>query len=136
MGQRIFISSDLVDHPPASLLIDGLRRAGALVEHSPRNPHDGPDSRWPGWYSQGLPDSLSRCQSFVAVINRAWASSSWMACEAHEARKRLSFAFYWNPERVTVTAARMKPYLTTQLPASLEEAISILARQLHNGYGQ
>jgi hypothetical protein len=125
----IFISSESVDGPPASLLIAALRRAGVAVEHSPRNPSDGPDPRWSDWYSRGLPEALERCDAFVAVINRAWDSSTWMGCEADEGRKRLSSTFFWNPEGVTVTAAGMKPYLTVQLPATLEAAVGTLLQR-------
>jgi hypothetical protein len=125
----IFGSSQSVGTAPASLLIDGLRRAGVAVEHSPRNPSDGHDPRWQDWYAKGLHDALTRCTSFVAVVDRSWESSTWMAVEADEAKKRLASTYYWNPQGVTVAADGMKPYLTAELPATLDAAIEILVQR-------
>jgi hypothetical protein len=126
----IFVSSQSVDSAPASLLIQGLGRAGVGVEHSPRNPRDGHDPRWQDWYSKGLQDALKRCTSFVAVVDRGWDSSTWMAVEAEEATKRLaSTSYYWNPQGVRVIAAGMQLYLTAELPTTLEGAIGMLVQR-------
>jgi hypothetical protein len=125
----VFVSSQSVDTAPASLLIDGLRGAGAAVEHSPRNPSDGHDPRWKNWYDKGLQEALKRCASFVAVVDRAWDSSTWMAIEADEAEKHLTSTYYWNPQGVTIAAAGMKPYLTAELPAALDAAIAVLLQR-------
>jgi hypothetical protein len=125
----IFVSSQSVDTAPASLLIDGLRRAGVAVEHSPRNPIHGHDPRWQDWYSKGLQDALKRCTSFVAVVDRVWESSTWMAVESDEAKKRVASTYFWNPQGVAVAAAGMKPYLTAELPAPLDAAIAVLVQR-------
>jgi hypothetical protein len=125
----VFISSQSVDTPPASLLIDGLRRAGIAVEHSPRNPAAGHDPRWEQWYAKGLRNAFDRCNVFVAVVDSAWDSSSWMAIEADEARRRLSSAFYWNPQGLKVAAAGMKPYLAEELPPSVDAAVRTLVQR-------
>ena len=46
---KVFVSSQAVDNEAAASLIRVLRGAGVDVEHSPRNPMDGPDARWRGW---------------------------------------------------------------------------------------
>ena len=94
-----------------SSLIDGLLRAHVEIEHSPRNPLDGDDPRWENWYEVGLPAALARCILFVAVIDRGWDSSSWMAHEAEVATKRSLPVLYWNPEGLSVAAPGMLPYL-------------------------
>jgi hypothetical protein len=125
----IFLSSRAADAPLAAALIDGLRRVNVKVEHSPRNPKDGEDPRWGDWYKVGLPAALGRSHLFVAVIDRGWDSSTWMAIEADTATKTGLPMFFWNPEGVRVTARGMVPYLREEIPTTLDRAIELFARR-------
>jgi hypothetical protein len=124
----IFVSSQAVDEAPATMLVAELLRAGLVVEHSPRNE----DAAWSEWYGGGLSAAVARCSVFVAVIDRGWDSSTWMAIEADEAVQKLGSArirsFFWNPERLKVTAKGMLPYLKEELPRELSEVIAQLKR--------
>jgi hypothetical protein len=126
----IFVSSQAVDEAPASTLIAGLRSAGVVVEHSPSNPEHRDDGRWSDWYGKGLPNTLVRCSIFIAVVDRGWDSSTWMAIEADLAGKKLGAgrirSVFWNPEARVVTAKGMLPYLEEELPRDLSRAISWL----------
>ena len=126
---NVFVSSQSVDAAQASSLIDGLLRAHVEIEHSPRNPLDGDDPRWENWYEVGLPAALARCILFVAVIDRGWDSSSWMAHEAEVATKRGLPVLYWNPEGLSVAARGMLPYLREEVPPALNDAIDLLLRR-------
>jgi hypothetical protein len=132
----IFISSQSVDSAHAASLIDGLRRARMGVEYSPRNPRDGEDPRWVGWYEAGLAAALGRCCLFVAVIDHVWDSSTWMACEADMATRRGLSLLYWNPQGVAVKAKGMLAYLREELPARFEEALGVLCERdaPHSGH--
>jgi TIR domain len=129
---RVFVSCQAVDRKPAGDLIRELRMAGIEVEHSPRNPLDGNDPRWEGWYQAGLAAAIGGCDVFVIVVDDGWDSSTWMAIEADAALAvpqggsplRL---FFWNPEATTVKAAGMVRYLKHELPRGLDRAISCIA---------
>ena len=125
---NIFVSSQSVDGARAASLIERLRLAKVTIEHSPRNPIDGDDPRWRGWYEVGLPAAVERCKLFVAVIDPGWESSTWMACEAEVATKKGRPLCYWNPDGVKVAAGGMVPYLREELPPSINEAVEQLLR--------
>ena len=126
---NIFVSSQSVDSAHVASLIDGLRQAHVTIEHSPRNPIDADDPRWRGWYEVGLPAAVERSDVFVAVIDRGWDSSTWMACEAEMATKKGLPVLYWNPDGVKVTAQGMVPYLREELPPAIDEAVEQLLRR-------
>jgi hypothetical protein len=127
---RVFVSSQIVDRWPAGDLIQALRRVGVGVEHSPRNPRDGKDSRWRNWYSETLLTTLDRCDALVIVVEPGWDSSTWMASEAQAAlapgRRTEQKAFFWNPGGTRVTAAGMVGYLRVELPSDLDAAVAVL----------
>jgi hypothetical protein len=128
---RIFVSSENVDRPPANALIARLRQEGWYVDHSPRNPAEGQDSRWPNWYREGLPAALDQTDIFIIALNHVWDSSSWMAEEAFCAmaqpnRQPVPHVFYWNPSGVEVTVQGVKPYLRERLPNALEAVVDRL----------
>src|SRR5690349_20795191 len=113
---RTFVSSYSVHCPPASLLIERLRREGWHVERSPQNPHTGyDDPLWDDWYQSGLPAAVSRAQLAILVPDYTWDCSTWMAMEADMAaaaaeRQGTLKLFYWNPTGFEVRAAGMVPY--------------------------
>jgi hypothetical protein len=125
-SSAIFVSSQSVDQNPARLLIDALATASLRVDHSPSNPLDRDDDRWPDWYEKGLRAALRGCRLFVIVVDAGWDSSSWMAQEAQSARESRMDSFFWNPTRVSVRAKGMTPYLKVELPVDLEEAVRSL----------
>ena len=103
---------------------------GMTVEHSPGNPLDGDDARWADWYAKGLSETLDRCDTFVAVIDEVWDSSTWMGQEADTGMtKRLPSMLFWNPDGVTVVAAGMKRYLGEGLPVALDDAVRLLVQR-------
>jgi hypothetical protein len=74
---------------------------------------------------------LEKASIFIAVIDPAWDSSTWMAHEANEATRllgagRMRKMYYWNPEHVQVKAAGMAPYLKERLPDNKDVLISTL----------
>ena len=129
--QRIFVSSCRIDGPYAAALIERLRGESFAVSHSPRNPSDGRDERWIGWYARGCRDALEEVDIFVTVISRAWDCSTWMAHECIEASRlaasgRIRRVYFWNPESIKVEAAGMLKYLKERLPDELDELILAL----------
>ena len=119
--RRVFVSSYSCGVGKAAEIIAALRAAGVEVNHSPR---DTADSSWGSWYSEGLAKSLSQCQAFVAVIDGARDSSTWMAIECDTARKILGNAcFCWNPDHIKVTEG-MLGYLGRRLSDRLSDATS------------
>ncbi len=119
---KVFVSSQAVSRGPASDLIQALRDAGAHVEHSPINPRDGGDARWGSWYAN-LRDVLAGSDVFVAVLDEAWDSSSWLATESEAALHLQVRSAFWNPSGVQVAAAGVQPYLSCELPRALESAV-------------
>jgi hypothetical protein len=69
---------------------------------------------------------------FVAVIDRGWDSSTWMAQEADLASRKGLPLLYWNPDRLVVKASGMVPYLREALPPALDGALAVI---LHRGAG-
>jgi hypothetical protein len=130
----VFVSSQAIDEAPAAELIASLRAAGLSVEHSPKSPAHGEGSSWTDWYQSGLRSALGRCSIFVAVVDRGWDSSTWMAIEAEEAVQKLGPArirsFYWNPEARVITAKGMLPYLNEELSREVSEAVLQLREAL------
>lgn len=129
---RIFVSSQSVDQSPAKDLVGELRTAGVSIDHSPRNPADGEDSRWFSWYASGLDLAIDSSDLAVLVIDRGWACSSWMAEEARIAFKKLGTddVLFWNPEGIEVSALGMKPYLVSALPKDLNAAVGEIRTRL------
>jgi hypothetical protein len=126
---RVFVSSQAVDKPPASVLLGRLRANGWTVSHSPSNPLDADDPRWPDWYERGLPSALADADLFIAVIDEAWDSSTWMAIEADMARRRQGPGlpcYSWNPHDLRIVARGMMGYLAERLPRGVEEAVAML----------
>ena len=122
---RVFVSFYPGDSAHAPALVQALRDAGCEVAHSPD-----PDAMG-DWYASGLPAALDRSDVFVCVISPAWDSSTWMAIEADEARRRLAAGriagcFCYNPEGRRVIAAGMIPYLRHPLPVDLSEAVEVI----------
>jgi hypothetical protein len=130
--QRIFVSSQSVDQSPAKKLIEELRTAGMFIEHSPRNPADGEDTRWPSWYDSGLEQVIESSELAVLVIDRGWACSCWMGEEARIAFKKLgpNRVLFWNPEQIEVSARGMQPYLVLRLPDDLSVAVGDIRTRL------
>jgi TIR domain len=131
----VFVSSQAVDRDPARQLIGRLQSVGVRVEHSPSNPLDREDARWPDWYQEGLRAALGRCRLFVIVVDAGWDSSTWMAQEAHAALEsdrmiRHLEGFFWNPTGAVVRAAGMVRYLKVELPVEIEDAVGILKTQV------
>ncbi|HLL14149.1 MAG TPA: toll/interleukin-1 receptor domain-containing protein [Pyrinomonadaceae bacterium] len=125
---QVFISSCDIEAPHASSLVECLREAGFRVTHSPGSPSS---ERWRDWYARNCRDELEKASIFIAVIDPAWDSSTWMAHEANEAMKlleagRIRKMYYWNPEQVQVKAAGMAPYLKDRLPDNKDVLISTL----------
>lgn len=131
---KIFVSSQRIDEPHTTALISKLRGAGFQVVHSPKNPLDGDDERWTqDWYNKGLLETLDATDVFISSIDRGWDSATWMAIEADEAMKRTTNAhiqqmYYYNPLKISVTAAGMLRYLKEQLPDDLESTVKILSK--------
>jgi hypothetical protein len=128
---RVFISSQAVDRPPASVLISGLQAKGWAVSHSPSNPLDAEDPRWADWYERGLAQALANVEVFIAVIDDAWDSSTWMAVEADLARRAGTHTprrYSWNPSAVRVRAGGMRQYLDERLPRAMEAAVAVVER--------
>jgi hypothetical protein len=124
---RVFVSSQAVDRPPASLLIARLRAKGWRVEHSPSNPLNHDDPRWSAWYEHGLPSALACVELFIAVVDEAWDSSTWMATEADTARRTNGVGCCsWNPNGIQRMALGMREYLCKPLPPDLEAAVVAL----------
>lgn len=122
--RRVFVSAYTPQSGGAAELIKALRAAGCGVNHSPWGTSD---PRWQDWYDVGLEKSVSGCDAFVAVVDSAWDSSSWMAEECNVAARLLPAAvFSWNPDSVVVAAKGMVPYLRQPLPTQLEEAVAYL----------
>ena len=68
----------------------------------------------------------------MAVVDEAWDSSTWMAEEFHVAMNsedgaKVKKTYYWNPSNLPVTAAGMMPYLHSEIPVSLREAVEVLS---------
>lgn len=131
---RIFVSSENVDQPPARLLVERLRQEGWAVDHSPRNPAEGPDPRWRGWYDHGCGEALRRADVFITVVTPTW-ESTWMAHEAWLAmhgpdQPHVPRCYYWNPGGTVVHAAGLLPYLRERLPDELEAAVAVLRNGL------
>src|SRR5688572_17363574 len=125
---QVFVSSCDIREPRASSLVERLRQAGFNVSHSPHSPLD---ERWQGWYESGCRDELEKANIFLAVVDPAWESSTWMAHEADEALRLLEAGkirkmYFWNPEQVGVGAAGMTPYMRERLPDNIEELIRVL----------
>ena len=128
--RTIFVSSYNVDKPPASSLIAALRNSGVVVENSPSNPADKSDPKWKKWYDEGLMATLMNCDTFVAVITDVW-DSTWMVSECQTALNLHNVSmmkkyYYWNPQRISVTAAGLVPYLKSELPMEMDKAVDIL----------
>lgn len=125
----VFVSTQNVDSEPAANLVSRLRSTGWKVLHSPRNPLYGEDTRWSDWYERELAEALASADVFIAVIDEAWDSSTWMAEEAHLAieQKAVPKAHYWNPDGVVVGARGMVPYLKSRLPDDLDELVAALS---------
>lgn len=131
--KTIFVSGYNVDEPPASNLIAALRFRGLSVEYSPSNPKNKPDSKWENWYEEGLMAALQGCDTFVAVVTDAWDSSSWMYAECQVALNLLNASqmprlFYWNPQKISVTAAGMVRFLKSELPLDPDVAVEVLTQ--------
>ena len=125
-----FISSPNVEQAPAARLIEALWSAGHEVDHSPRGPQD---PRWAGWYAAGCRQAIERADTFIIVLDRAWDSSTWMGIEAETGLARTGgdprrFVF-WNPLGLRVTAAGAVPYLRSELPTDLAEAVARLTHE-------
>ena len=125
---QVFISSRDIGAPHAASLVKCLRAAGFHVTHSPGSPLS---ERWRDWYARACRDELEKVSIFIAVIDPAWDSSTWMAHEAYEAMKLLEAGsmrkmYYWNPEQVQVKAAGMVAYLKDRLPDNKDVLISTL----------
>ena len=130
---NVFVSCERVDDERATAFIEALRRRGCVVSHSPRNPMDGQDERWADWYAVGLKDELRRADVFVAVVTSGWASSSWMLCEAVEARQqslqRSRRMFQYNVLCSPVFFdGKPRGHEQTLLPLDIEAAAEILLR--------
>ena len=124
----IFVSAPNVDRNPAKSLIERLKMKGFEVDHSPRNPSEGSDPRWDGWYDSGLRSSLDKVEVFVIVIDVAWDSSTWMAEESRQAMdapgvRPVPHVFFWNPMSIEVQAASVLGYLREELPKDLDELV-------------
>src|SRR5688572_11316733 len=74
---HFFVSSTIVDQPPASELIAALRAAGHQVDHSPRGPDD---PRWPDWLEAGCRRAIEPCDTFVVIQD--WDQAPWTTLEA------------------------------------------------------
>lgn len=123
---NVFVSSQRVDASFVQALIQHLRYAGFAVDHSPRNPLDGEDSRWNEWYETGLPTAVSAADCFVIVIDYGWDSATWMGIEADLARLSNLPMYFWNPQGIEGIARGMLSYLKTELPADLTLAVRCL----------
>lgn len=131
--RTVFVSSYNVDRPPASDLIAALKTKGVAVESSPGNPADRIDPKWQNWYEAGLMDALARSDTFVTVVTDVW-ESIWMASECQAAldlfsASRLTGFHYWNPQGVSMTAAGLLPYLKSELPVDIDQAVEVLVRR-------
>ena len=121
---NIFLSTQSIDDQHATQLLTALRAAGHRVDHSPRNPIDGDDDRWPTWYSRGLAETLKASDCFIIIVDRGWDSSSWMATEADDAKKLELPLRFWNPQNLDVTAPGMIGYLREQMPDDIDSLIA------------
>jgi len=124
----IFVSAQNVDRNPAKSLIERLRMEGFEVDHSPRNPSEGSDPRWDGWYDSGLRSSLDQAEVFVIVLDKAWDSSTWMAEESRQAMdapgvRPVRHVFFWNPMSIEVRVAGALGYLREELGKDLDELV-------------
>lgn len=118
---NVFVSSQRIDSVNAQRLLERLMAAELPVVHSPRNPIDGDDPRWRGWYQDGLPKAIAAADCFLVVVDAGWDSSTWMGEEAHMAEKSGLPIYFWNPERVHVKG--MLRYLQRQLPDDPTDAV-------------
>ena len=85
---------------------------------------DGEDPRWQDWYGEGLAAELDKADAFIAVIDEAWDSSTWMGTEAQMALDRMQAGsikrmYFFNPDGVTVAPEGMRRYLKEPLPEDL-----------------
>jgi len=130
--KSIFISCQSIDSPEPQMLISELRKKGFKVDHSPRNPSVGHDSRWADSYRTGIKRAIEQSQSFVIVLDSGWDSSTWMAVEADEASKKAEelgddyLMAYRNPTNIDVKAKGRLGYLRRRLPNDVDKAIEAL----------
>lgn len=127
---NVFVSSQRIDSSNAQALIDELREAGFGVDHSPRNPLDGEDVRWSGWYDHGLQQAIDRADAFVIVVDPAWDSSTWMGEESQAATLAGLPMSYWNPEGIAFSDGAMRSYLKQRLPGEPADAALTLRELL------
>ncbi len=133
--KSIFVSCQCIDSVEPQMFISELRVKKYRVDHSPRNPQDGNDSRWADWYEIGLSEAIKESQAFVIVVDQGWDSSTWMGIEADEALKSMQalggryLMAYWNPNNIEVRAQGMMEYLKNRLPNEIDKAIEALTRR-------
>jgi len=129
---RVFLSTQAIDDENSQAMLRAIRAANLGVEHSPRNPVHGDDSRWSDWYSCGLPNPVAGCGVFVVVVDKGWDSSTWMGIEGEAWRTRwggeMQRSFFWNPESISVSKA-MARYLREELPTELSAAVGKISAQ-------
>ena len=123
---RVFVSCQAVDGDSCSRLIRALRSAGVDVDHSPKNPADGHDPRWTGWYAQGLAAAIAGRDVSVIVLDVGWDSSTWMMIEAEALFGAASASperrvFFWNPDGIIIRAGLR--YLKDELPQDVDDAM-------------
>ncbi|MEL7358538.1 MAG: hypothetical protein AAFN40_18515 [Cyanobacteria bacterium J06560_6] len=122
---RIFLSTQSIDSSPAADLFSALRATDCIVEHSPRNPSDGYDERWPDWYEKGLTQTLKSVDRFIIVVDKGWDSSTWMGIEAEAAIAQDLSLEFWNPQDCEI-APGMITYLRRRLPNELTYLVTTL----------
>ena len=90
---KVFVSSPRVGQAgsPTDALIAQLRAHGVQVSHSPpdRSNVSCDDPRlvaWRDWYDGGCAAAVSAADSFVAVVDNAYTSSTWMGLELEAAQ--------------------------------------------------
>lgn len=120
-AMKVFVSCQSVDSVSVQSLIRRLIAIGLAVDHSPRNPLDGEDSRWSDWYKHSLPAAIAAANCFLIVVDGGWDSSSWMGEEARMAEESGLPMYFWNPDRIQVKG--MLHYLKLQLPDDLADAV-------------
>lgn len=123
---NVFVSSQRVDLPLVQSFLRQLQLAGVAVECSPRNPLDGTDCRWNGWYKDGLSTAIEWADVFVVAVDYAWDSSTWMSEEAHAATIAGLPMYYWNPEAIQLRDGGMRAYLKVELPKEPADAVRLL----------
>jgi hypothetical protein len=122
----VFVSSCEIDGAQADALIRFLREASFEVVHSPRKT----SVQWGKWYESDCRETIKRAAVFVAVINQAWDSSTWMMHELNEASRllesgKLRKLYFWNPDGIEMRAGQR--HLKERLPDNLNELVNELS---------